>query len=111
MPDPIGNQLNQARQHEQAGRLGEAEQIYRRILAENPNFAPALLHLGHLAWRVKRYEDAIGLIHRAVQLDPTNAAAWSDLASVLKDANRPGDAEMAARRAIAIQPRCVEAYN
>ena len=34
--------LKIAMQHHQAGRLAEAEAMYRQVLSENPDYAPAL---------------------------------------------------------------------
>ena len=43
----------------EAGRLADAEQIYRQILSANPNDADALHLLGALAFQVRQYEPAI----------------------------------------------------
>ncbi len=52
-------------QHHQAGRLQQAEQIYRQILAQQPARADALHLLGLIAYQVGRHEAAVDLIRPA----------------------------------------------
>ena len=48
--------------HHQAGRLVEAEQIYRQILAVQPNHADSLHYLGVIAHQAGRHDIAADLI-------------------------------------------------
>ena len=50
----IPQALQLAVQHHQAGRLAEAELLYRQILAAQPNHADALHLLGVMAQQVGR---------------------------------------------------------
>ena len=51
------------RQHHQAGRLAEAERIYRQVLSQQPNHAEALrIILGMLARQVDRNDVAVDLL-------------------------------------------------
>ena len=59
--------------HHQAGRLGEAETIYRRVLSEQPENPDALHLLGVIAFQVGQFDRAIELIRHAIQIDPVNA--------------------------------------
>ena len=59
--------------HHQAGRLAEAEKIYRQILTQQPNHADALHLLGTLARHAGRLEAAAELFRQAIQFRPTNA--------------------------------------
>ncbi|MGA2257874.1 MAG: tetratricopeptide repeat protein [Thermoguttaceae bacterium] len=47
-------------QHHQAGRLQAAEQIYRQILAVEPNHANAVYLLGVIASQVGNMDEAAG---------------------------------------------------
>src|SRR5438270_5532221 len=62
--------LELALQHHQAGRLAEAEPIYRRVLAQEPNNVDALHLLGMIALQVGQHDAAIDLIRRAISLNP-----------------------------------------
>jgi len=57
-----------ARGHHQAGRLAQAETLYRQILEEQPNHADALHLLGVIACQAGRYELAV---------DSPTSRAWS----------------------------------
>ena len=46
-------------QHHQAGRLAEAEQLYRQVLEQSPDHSQALHLLGMLARRVGQIEAAV----------------------------------------------------
>jgi Flp pilus assembly protein TadD len=54
--------LEQALRHHRAGRLQEAEALYRQILATAPNHADALHMLGVLSAQTGKQEAAAGLI-------------------------------------------------
>jgi predicted O-linked N-acetylglucosamine transferase (SPINDLY family) len=68
--DPL---LRSAVFHHQAGRFAEAEGIYQRILAIDPNHAEALHLLGVLASQCGKYERACELIEKAIAISPRNA--------------------------------------
>ena len=64
----ISEALAIAIQHHQAGRLQAAEQIYRQILAVEPNQADAIHLLGVIACQAGKYEAAVEYIERAIRL-------------------------------------------
>jgi protein O-GlcNAc transferase len=59
-----------ALRHYQAGRLHEAEQIYRKILAQKPEHVDAMHNLGVIACQVGRNDVAMDFIRRAIALRP-----------------------------------------
>ena len=59
--------LQLALQHHRAGRLAEAEPIYRQVLARQPDHPDALHLLGLIAHQVGRHADAKALIERAIE--------------------------------------------
>ena len=73
----ISEALAIAIQHHQAGRLQAAEQIYRQILAVEPNHADAIHLLGVIAPRSGKHEIAVEYIGRAIGLNG-NVAAFHD---------------------------------
>jgi predicted O-linked N-acetylglucosamine transferase (SPINDLY family) len=89
--------------HHMAGRLAEAEQIYRQILKTEPRNADALHLLGIVAGDRDDHDAAIELIRKAISIDPADHSYHSNLGRML---NRKGDAaaaEIAYRRAVALK--------
>src|ERR1700722_10390128 len=92
-----------ALRHHQAGRLHEAEQLYRQILDRQPQHDGALHHLGVIANQVGRNEIAVDLIHQSIVLNPNCAEAHCNLGNALKDKGQLDDAIVAWRQAIALR--------
>ncbi|MEP6673290.1 MAG: tetratricopeptide repeat protein [Chthoniobacter sp.] len=103
--------LDLALRHHQAGRLAEAEALYRQILAVQPNHADALHLLGVLAQQAGRPDLAAMLIQKSLALFPGNAAAHSNLGEAFRTAGRLEEAAAAYHRALEIKPDYPEAYN
>ena len=113
MADLIGDALA----HHRAGRLAEAEAIYRRILAADPNHVEALRLLGMIALQVGRHADAIRLLERALRLKPDHAELGATLAdahfALGQAAERRGGFDEAAehyRRVTQLQPLMAEGH-
>ncbi|HZK82390.1 MAG TPA: tetratricopeptide repeat protein, partial [Humisphaera sp.] len=100
-----------ALQDHKAGRLVEAEQLYRRILAQERDHVDAIHFLGLIAHQSGRYDAAIELLRRAIDLKPGYAQAHYNLGIVLADVGRFDDAIAAYRQAIALHPNSAEAYG
>lgn len=112
MPQPTTEQtFSRALQLHQAGRVAEAERIYRQVLAQQPNHVDALQNLGIIAQSVGRYDAAADLIRRAIALKPDYAQAYSNLGNVLNDAGQFDESIVACTRAIALKPDLAEAHN
>ncbi|HMK29793.1 MAG TPA: tetratricopeptide repeat protein [Terriglobales bacterium] len=61
--------------YERQKKYDPAEELFKKLLARDPNNAGALNYLGYmLADRGTRLEEALGYVKRAVQLDPQNGA-------------------------------------
>ena len=69
--------------HHGAGRLVEAEAIYRQILALDPDHSDSLHLLGLLYHQAGQAEPARQLIGRAIELDPDAAPYHNSLGGVL----------------------------
>ena len=74
-----------ALQHHQAGRLPEAEQLYRRILQIEPRHAEALHLLGIVAHQIGRNDIAVELIGKAIGINGNEASFHYNLGNALKD--------------------------
>lgn len=75
-------------QHNPAGAAARLE----RALAIDSNFTEALVALGKLRVDDKKYDDAIGLLQRAVKLAPASESAHYNLMMAYRNAGRMADA-------------------
>ena len=103
--------LRRAGEHHQAGRLAEAQALYRQILARQPRHADALHRFGLLAHQVGENDAAADLISQAIAARPSTASYHNDLGIVLAAQCRPSEAVAAYRRAIALQPDFFQAHG
>ena len=97
--------------HHQAGRLAEAEGIYRQVLAEVPTHADALHLLGVLACQSGHTDAAIELIGRAIALNPAVAEYHSNLGEAHLRAGQWEGAIAGFRRAIELKPGLADAQS
>lgn len=97
--------------HHQAGRLAEAETLYRGILAQHPNDLNALNLLGVLARQTARPTEAAELLQRAAANPQAAADVHYNLGTALNDLQRWPDAATAFRRALASQPQRADFWN
>jgi protein O-GlcNAc transferase len=105
MPQMIIEQaIALAKQHQQAGRFGEAEGLYRQVLAVQPNHPDALHFLGLLAHQVGHHEMALDLMRRSIAANPAAAHYYSNLGGVLRTLGRLEEFAEACRQAIALRP-------
>ena len=95
----------------QAGKLQEAEQIYRQVLARQPNHPDALHLLGVLAYQVGQAKTAVDLLGRAVAANPGVGEYYNHLGAALTAAGKPEDAVAAYNTAAHLKPDMPETYN
>ena len=104
-------ELEQALEHQRAGRLQEAEAIYRHILTQEPDQPDALHLLGVIALQSKNHGSAVELIKRAVELKPTVPVYHVNFAHALRASREVAEAITAYRRAIALKPDLAAVHN
>lgn len=92
--------LQRALELHKAGRLDEAEQIYREILESRPDAADVLHYLGMIAAQRGQFGIAVQLIERAIRLDPTVAVYHSNLGEAHRARGELHAAADAYRRAL-----------
>jgi Flp pilus assembly protein TadD len=102
--------FRQGQQLHMAGRLAEAEQIYRQVLAAMPRHAEALHALGALALQSGQPAVAESLLNQAVALKPS-ADFQIALANALLALNRPEDAATTVRLVLRARPQNAEAHQ
>ena len=99
-----GNALAEAARLRRAGRLEEAERLYRKILRATPAQPTALNWLGALLHRRGRNERALELLERAARLRPDEPFVLFHLGEVCRATGRDEQAVRAYRAALSRQP-------
>ncbi|HEX4177189.1 MAG TPA: tetratricopeptide repeat protein, partial [Rhizomicrobium sp.] len=95
---------DQASALHRGGRLAEAEQVYRQILAADFESFAAQHMLGVLAAQTGRHDEALERIAAAVKINPGDAGALVNLANVLSLKGRFAEAVAHYDRALALRP-------
>lgn len=95
----------------QSGRSAEAEPIYRRIIATEPEHADALHLLGVVHLQRGDVLGAAGFIRRALASAPNYGEAYNNLGIALQAEGRFAPAEQCFLRAFALQPDNAESCN
>jgi len=103
--------LEQALALHRQGRLPEAEQAYRAILAREPENAHVGLMLGQLALDAGLPQAAVPILERVVMLDPGNPAAHTQLGLAYMLTGRQADAVASFDRALALDAAHVAAHH
>ncbi len=89
---------------EHAGRLEEAEQVYRNILTEHSDDSDVLYNLANVLVEQGRVNEAVKLYRDAIYYDSDFAEAWNNLGNALADSKKPEEAILAYRQALRIDP-------
>jgi predicted O-linked N-acetylglucosamine transferase (SPINDLY family) len=94
--------------HHRAGRLADAEAIYRQVLAQFPQHGNALHLLGVVAHQLGKNEAALELIDRAIAIDASQGAYYSNRGLALAALGRTDEAIGEFHRAMALTPDAPE---
>lgn len=100
----------EAQRYHQAGQVDRAAELYRRLLADQPEHAAAHHLLGLACSQRGDLVEALAHLRQALRLDPGNPAGHCNLGEALR---RTGDVEGAKasfRRALALDPGLAEAH-
>jgi protein O-GlcNAc transferase len=103
--------LQNAVVHHRAGRLDQADALYRRVRAALPNHFDAVHLSGIVALQQGRAAEAVDLLARAHRLGPKNAPCALRLGLALVAAGRAVEAEVPLRTAVTLDPQSVEAWD
>jgi len=94
-----------------AGRLQEAEAIYRQVLEAKPGHADANHLLGSLGHQAGDYDTAVALITKAVAKAPKQPVYRNNLGNALQALGRFEEAAASYRKAIALDRNYADAHN
>ena len=98
------------------GRLTDSpelrQQLLERALELDPNHRPSLFRYALLVLRrAEKYEEAIALLQRLVDMDPLDANTRNELANTFRAQGRLEDAVEQYERAIQLQPEMTQNYH
>lgn len=103
--------IDDAIRHHEAGRLGEAERLYRSMLDSEPRHPDALHLLGVLLTQVGEYDQAVEKIQAALDVNRDSAQFQSSLAQVYFRTGKFAEAIQALERVVALQPDSFQAFS
>ena len=97
--------------HHRAGRLAEAERLYRAIIAGGAPVAQAHNNLGFLLHQRGNSAAALAEYRKAIAINPDDPGALNNLGSALRELDDAEEAQACYRRALSIKPDHLEANN
>ncbi len=106
----IDDRLIEARKHHQAGRLAQAEEIYKQVLNRQPDNAAVLSKLGAALAGQGKLAETLTPLQRAIELDPDLVEAHNNLGAAFQILGKLDDSVAAFRRALAINPDHLSAH-
>src|SRR5258708_1875041 len=104
-------ELSAATQYHRAGDLGRAEQLYRQVLAADPGCVAAWRFMGLLALQAGRNRESAEYLHRAIDLDPTDAGSCCNLGTVYAGLGQLDEATAAFQQATLRNPNMVQGHS
>src|SRR5258706_7256205 len=102
--------LSRALQAHKAGRLKEAEQLYRTVVERAPKRVGALINYSTLLRATGRVPQAREMAERAVAAAPDNALAHFTLGATLRQMRRDKEAVASYEKAVELDPGMIKAW-
>jgi protein O-GlcNAc transferase len=110
-PAQLQSRLQTALAHHRAGRLAEAETIYRQVRVLLPRHFDVLHLSGLVAYQQGRLAEAVEMLGRAHAVDRKHAVCEMRFALALLASKRTGEAESHLRHVVAVKPELYEAWD
>ena len=107
----IPGAMQAALQHHNAGRLAEAEALYRQILGVQPNHADALHLSGLIVNQRGEKESALEFISKAIKSSPKQYSFHNSLGIVLSGQGKVTEAIAAIKTSLALNPDFVDGHR
>ena len=108
--DPARQLIARAAEHHRAGRIEQAEAVYREILRRDPNHVEALRLLALVAISAEHYGQAEQLLKRAVEIAPDFLPAWIDLSRAQLERLDVSAALASIERALQLNPHSASVH-
>ena len=93
------------------GKLGDAKQIYEKILQKQSNNYDAIQLLGSIYNQIKLPEMSLKYFDKALKINKTNPAVYNNRGNAFQALKRFGDALKSYEEALKLKPDHAEAYN
>jgi tetratricopeptide (TPR) repeat protein len=90
--------------------VDEAVDAYRKVLELNPGAAGALVNLGTIYYRLRKFDEAERYYSRAIEADPGYPLAEFNLGNLFDEQGRMKEAFEHYRRALALNPNYADAH-
>ena len=103
--------LDTAVTHHRAGHLGQARELYCRVLQADPRQVDALHYLGLIAHQVGQHALAAQCMEQALAVNAGSAAHHNNLGEVYRALGKAARAEASFRGALDLRPDLVEAHT
>lgn len=104
--------MAEAARLQNAGQYQQAEKQYQQILAQSPDFHPALHSLALMANHAGKLAVAIDLLGKAIQLDPAISLYHRNIGEILRRSGQIEQAVRAGQQAVSLDPADLDArYN
>lgn len=88
----------------QQGKVTEAIQLYRQVVAQHPQFSPALANLGALVAATESAQEGAELLKRAIEADNNNIEAWMNLGMMMVQGNQKDQAAHCFAQVVKVSP-------
>lgn len=108
--DPVDSRLRLGITLQEQGRIDEAVDCFREVLAHRPENPEAHFNLGNAYKDRARLDEAIASYRKALALAPDFPAAHANLGSALLQQGRQKEASVCFRKALALEPDLAEAH-
>ena len=109
--EKLSSLLKIATGHHRAGRLAEAETLYRQARVAAPRDFDVFHLSGLVAQQQGRFAEAITWLTRALKVSPENGRCARSLGAVLMEAKRVPEAEPHLRRVVELKPEDYEGWD
>ena len=103
--------LQQGWRLHQAGRVADAEQVYRGVLTQLPGHAAAHVYLGIALFDSRKFGESVAAYRTALKLQPHFPIAWNNLGNSLRMLGEVEQAEVCFVRALEQQPGYLSALK
>jgi predicted O-linked N-acetylglucosamine transferase (SPINDLY family) len=100
-----------AMQQQRGGNLGQAEAIYRQILAHQPDHAASNHMLGVIAMHTGKLDVAVDFLRQALAFNPTIAETYCELGNIFAGTGRAEQAIAFYRKSLSLQPDSAQCLN